>query len=86
MFISVAGTGARALDDLPAWKGRVLIDATNPVLHRVSAPELNGSTSSEVVTSLVQERGRQNGEHPVRDMLAADPSRTADVGSSHVGE
>lgn len=42
-----------ALSDLPAWNGRILIDATNPVVQpgfRIA--DLNGSTSSEVVASL----------------------------------
>lgn len=42
-----------ALSDLPAWSGRVLIDATNPVLQPdFRLADLNGSTSSEIVASL----------------------------------
>ena len=42
-----------ALSDLPAWNGRILIDATNPVVqpgYRLA--ELDGLTSSEIVASL----------------------------------
>jgi len=43
----------KALADLPAWGGRILIDATNPVLEPgFRLAELHGSTSSEVVASL----------------------------------
>jgi 8-hydroxy-5-deazaflavin:NADPH oxidoreductase len=42
-----------ALADLPAWAGRILIDATNPVVQPgFRLAELNGKTSSEVVASL----------------------------------
>ena len=42
-----------ALSDLPAWRNRILIDATNPVLlPGFRAAELNGRTSSEIVASL----------------------------------
>jgi 8-hydroxy-5-deazaflavin:NADPH oxidoreductase len=43
-----------ALSDLPAWSGRILIDATNPVVQPgFRLADLNGSTSSEIVASLV---------------------------------
>lgn len=43
-----------ALSDLPAWKGRIVIDATNPVIQPgFRLADLNGSTSSEIVASLV---------------------------------
>ncbi|MGH9723099.1 MAG: NADPH-dependent F420 reductase [Bryobacteraceae bacterium] len=42
-----------ALAGLPAWGGRILIDATNPVLQPgFRLAELNGRTSSEVVAAL----------------------------------
>jgi predicted dinucleotide-binding enzyme len=42
-----------ALSDLPPWKGRILIDCTNPIVKPgFPLPELNESTSSEVVASL----------------------------------
>ncbi len=43
-----------ALADLPAWNGRIVVDATNPIVQpgfRVA--ELGGRTSSEVVAELV---------------------------------
>ena len=44
-----------ALTDLPAWNGRILIDATNPVVQPgFRLADLNGSTSSEVVASLAR--------------------------------
>lgn len=43
-----------ALSDLPAWNGRILIDATNAVVQPgFRLANLNGSTSSEIVASLV---------------------------------
>jgi hypothetical protein len=42
-----------ALSGLPAWNGRILIDATNPVVqpgYRLA--DLDGSTSSEIVSTL----------------------------------
>ncbi|PYV88095.1 MAG: NADP oxidoreductase, partial [Acidobacteria bacterium] len=43
-----------ALSDLPAWNGRILIDATNAVVQPgFDLANLNGSTSSEIVASLV---------------------------------
>jgi len=42
-----------ALSGLPEWNGRILIDATNPVVqpgYRLA--DLDGSTSSEIVASL----------------------------------
>lgn len=42
-----------ALTSLPAWNGRIVIDATNPILPGFVIAELNGRTSSEVVASLV---------------------------------
>ena len=42
-----------ALADLPAWNGRILIDATNPVvMPDFRLADLGGRTSSEVVASL----------------------------------
>jgi len=42
-----------ALAGLPGWGGRIVIDATNPILPGFRLAELTGSTSSEVVASLV---------------------------------
>jgi 8-hydroxy-5-deazaflavin:NADPH oxidoreductase len=42
-----------ALSDLPAWNGRILVDATNPVVQPgFRLADLGGKTSSEVVASL----------------------------------
>jgi hypothetical protein len=42
-----------ALSELPAWNGRILIDATNPVVQPgFRLADLGGRTSSEVVASL----------------------------------
>ena len=65
----------KALADLPAWGGRILIDATNPVLEPgFRLAELHGSTSSEVVASLAPgARLVKVGNTLVRAVLAADP-------------
>lgn len=64
-----------ALSDLPAWNGRILIDATNPVLQPgFRLAELNGSTSSEIVASLAPgARVVKTGNTLLRAVLAADP-------------
>jgi len=65
----------KALADLPAWDGRILIDATNPVLEPgFRLAELNGSTSSEIVASLAPgARLVKVGNTLLRKVLAADP-------------
>ena len=54
VFISVRWEQLRAaLADLPEWNGRILIDATNPVIQpgfRIA--DLEGKTSSETVAAL----------------------------------
>jgi len=64
-----------ALTDLPAWNGRILIDATNPVVQPgFRLADLNGSTSSEVVASLARgARLVKVGNTLLRAVLAADP-------------
>lgn len=66
-----------ALSDLPPWNGRILIDATNPVLQPgFRLAELNGSTSSEVVASLAPgARLVKTGNTLLRAVLAADPEQ-----------
>jgi len=66
-----------ALSDLPAWNGRILIDATNPVLQPgFRLAELNGSTSSEIVASLAPgARVVKTGNTLLRAVLAADPKQ-----------
>jgi predicted dinucleotide-binding enzyme len=64
-----------ALSDLPAWGGRILIDATNPVVQPgFRLAELNGSTSSEVVASLAPgARVVKIANTLLSAVLAADP-------------
>ncbi|MFI5444156.1 NADPH-dependent F420 reductase [Polaromonas sp. UC242_47] len=63
-----------ALAGLPAWNGRILIDATNAVGPGFSAFNLNGKSSSEVVASHAPgARVVKAGNTLVRAMLAADP-------------
>ena len=66
-----------ALSDLPAWNGRILIDATNPVLEPgFRLAELNGSTSSEIVASLAPgARVVKVANTLLRAALAADPKQ-----------
>ena len=66
-----------ALSDLPAWNGRILIDATNPVLQPgFRLAELNGSTSSEIVASLAPgARVVKVANTLLRAALAADPKQ-----------
>jgi hypothetical protein len=76
VFISVPWDQVHAaLHNLPAWNGRVVIDATNPVLQPgFRLAELSGSTSSEVVASLVPgARVVKTANTLLRDVLAADP-------------
>lgn len=66
-----------ALSDLPAWNGRILIDATNPVLEPgFRLAELNGSTSSEIVASMTPgARVVKVANTLLRAVLAADPKQ-----------
>jgi 8-hydroxy-5-deazaflavin:NADPH oxidoreductase len=66
-----------ALSDLPAWNGRILIDATNPVLEPgFRLAELNGSTSSEIVASMAPgARVVKVANTLLRAALAADPKQ-----------
>ena len=78
VFIAVRWEQVRAaLADLPAWGGRILIDATNPVLQPgFRLAELNGSTSSEIVASMVPgARVVKTANTLLRDVLAADPKQ-----------
>jgi predicted dinucleotide-binding enzyme len=64
-----------ALDSLPAWKGRILIDATNAVGPGFTTLDLNGKSSSEVVASHAPgARVVKAGNTLVRAMLASDPN------------
>jgi 8-hydroxy-5-deazaflavin:NADPH oxidoreductase len=64
-----------ALSDLPAWNGRILIDATNPVVQPgFRLADLKGSTSSEIVASLVPgARVVKVANTLLSALLAADP-------------
>jgi 8-hydroxy-5-deazaflavin:NADPH oxidoreductase len=66
-----------ALADLPPWKGRILIDSTNPVIDPgFKLAELNGRTSSEVVASLAPgARVVKVGNTLQRALLASDPNQ-----------
>jgi len=66
-----------ALSGLPAWDGRILIDATNPVVQPgFRLADLDGSTSSEIVASLAPgARVVKVANTLVRAMLAADPKQ-----------
>ena len=78
VFVSVGWEQVRAaLADLPAWGGRILIDATNPVLQPgFRLAELRGSTSSEVVASMVPgARVVKTANTLLRDVLAAEPKQ-----------
>jgi len=64
-----------ALSGLPDWNGRILVDATNPVVqpgYRLA--ELGGRTSSEVVASLAPGARVVKTANTLRAaLLAADP-------------
>lgn len=64
-----------ALSGLPPWDGRILIDATNPVVQPgFRLAELNGSASSEIVTSLAPgARVVKAVNTLLRAVLASDP-------------
>ncbi|MGH9868581.1 MAG: NADPH-dependent F420 reductase [Candidatus Polarisedimenticolia bacterium] len=64
-----------ALSELPPWNGRILIDATNPVVQPgFRLADLEGSTSSQIVASLAPgARVVKAANTLLRAMLAADP-------------
>jgi predicted dinucleotide-binding enzyme len=64
-----------ALADLPAWNGRIVIDANNPIIEPGFRPaELDGRTSSEIVASLVPgARVVKVANTLPRALLATDP-------------
>jgi len=65
-----------ALSDLPPWNGRILMDATNPIIEPdFQIAELNGRTSSEIVASLAPgARVVKAANTLLRAVLAADPN------------
>jgi hypothetical protein len=67
-----------ALAGLPPWNGRILVDATNPILMpEFRAAELGGRSSSEVVASLAQgARVVKTANNLTPELLGADPAQT----------
>jgi hypothetical protein len=65
-----------ALSDLPPWNGRILMDATNPIIEPdFQLADLNGRTSSEIVASLAPgARVVKAANTLLRAVLAADPN------------
>jgi len=65
-----------ALSDLPSWNGRILIDATNPIIEPdFRMADLGGSTSSEIVASIAPgARVVKAANTLLRAVLAADPN------------
>jgi predicted dinucleotide-binding enzyme len=66
-----------SLAGLPAWGGRILIDATNPVVQPgFRLADLKGSTSSEIVTSLAPgARVVKTANTLLAAVLASDPKQ-----------
>src|SRR5215217_2053546 len=76
VFIAVNWTKlTAALAGLPDWKGRIVIDANNPIEAPLFKPvDLNGRVSSEVVADLVLgARVVKAFNHLRADILAGDP-------------
>lgn len=76
VFLSVPWKQLRAaLSDLPPWNSRILIDATNPVIEPgFRLADLNGGTSSEVVSSLAAGARVVKAVNTLpRALLATDP-------------
>lgn len=65
-----------ALAGLPAWDGRIVIDATNPVIMpEFRIADLGGRTASEVVADLVPgARVVKTANTMTPELLASDPS------------
>jgi predicted dinucleotide-binding enzyme len=77
VFVAVNWTKLpAALAGLPAWSGRILIDANNPIEAPLFKPvDLKGRVSSEVVADLVPgARVVKAFNHLRAAVLAADPS------------
>ena len=66
----------KALAGLPAWNGRIVVDANNPIEAPLFKPaELNGRLSTEVVADLVPgARVVKAFNHLRADLLGSDPS------------
>jgi 8-hydroxy-5-deazaflavin:NADPH oxidoreductase len=77
VFVAVNWTKLpAALRGLPAWKGRIVIDANNPIEAPLFKPvDLDGRVSSDVVADLVPgARVVKAFNHLRADVLASDPS------------
>jgi 8-hydroxy-5-deazaflavin:NADPH oxidoreductase len=66
-----------ALADLPAWNGRIVIDAMNPILMpEFRVADLDGKSSSEIVASLLPgARVVKTANTLTPELLASDPSQ-----------
>lgn len=79
VFVAVRWPQLReALSDLPAWNGRILIDATNPMVPAgTNLDELKDKSSSEFVASLVPGARVVKACNTLpRALLAADPKQS----------
>jgi predicted dinucleotide-binding enzyme len=77
VFVAVNWTKLKAATSgLPYWKGRIVIDANNPIEAPLFKPaDLGGRVSSEVFADLVPgARVVKAFNHLRADLLAADPS------------
>ena len=77
VFVAVNWTKLRAaMAGLPDWKGRIVIDANNPVEAPLFKPaDLGGRVSSEVFADLVPGARVVKGfNHLHAELLAADPA------------
>jgi predicted dinucleotide-binding enzyme len=77
VFIAVNWTKLRAaMTNLPDWKGRIIIDANNPIEAPLFKPaDLGGRVSSEVFADLVPgARVVKAFNHLRAELLATDPS------------
>jgi 8-hydroxy-5-deazaflavin:NADPH oxidoreductase len=77
VFVAVNWTKLRAaMAGLPDWKGRIVIDANNPVEAPLFKPaDLGGRVSSEVFADLVPGARVVKGFNHLRaELLAADPA------------
>jgi predicted dinucleotide-binding enzyme len=65
-----------ALSMIPDWEGRILVDATDPVLPDFEPADLGGRTSSEIVNELAPGAQLVKAFNTLSPkMLAADPER-----------
>jgi predicted dinucleotide-binding enzyme len=68
------GSLREALGGLPAWRGRIVVDANNALLPGFKPAELGGKSSSEVFSSFVPgARVVKAGNTLLAEVLARDP-------------